>query len=38
MKILTNGKLVDIPKDHPLYIIFRKVKENLEAEAVTDGA
>lgn len=38
MKILSNGKLVDLPEDHPLYMIFEKVKENLEAKAVTDGA
>lgn len=30
MKILNDGKLVDMPKDHLLYQIVAKAKENLK--------
>lgn len=32
MQLLSNGKLVDMPKDHPLYLLLKEVEEKKKAE------
>lgn len=32
MQLLSNGKLVDMPKDHPLYLLLKEVEEKKAEE------
>lgn len=32
MKLLSNGKLVDMPKDHPLHLLLKEVEEKKETK------
>ncbi len=32
MQLLSNGKLVDIPKDHPLYLLMKEAEEKKKKE------
>lgn len=36
MKLLQNGKLIDLPKEHKLYQLIEKAKEMLKAKEESD--
>lgn len=32
MQLLSNGELIEMPKDHPLYLLLKEVEEKKKTE------